>query len=436
MPALDILTANDRPGAHAPSWYAATANPAPDDPPLTGHARADICVIGGGYTGLSAALHLAERGFDVVLLDAHRPGWGASGRNGGQVGTGMRLSQPELEPLVGPEDARHLWELAEEAKALIRDRVARHGIDCDFLPGALYTDHKARFADASRREVDLLRTRYGYDAVSFVGREELRAMLGTDAYHCGTLDRGAGHLHPLNFALGLAAAAREAGARLHGLSRVTGIEPGDPATIRTAEGSVTARHVILACNGYLGGLEPRVASKVMPINNYIIATEPLGEARARALIRDNVAVADSKFVVNYYRLSRDWRLLFGGTESYSYRFPTDIAAAVRRPMEAIYPQMKGIGIDYAWGGTLAITMNRLPHFARLGPNMLSLSGYSGHGVALATLAGQLAAEAVAGQAERFDTFARLPAQPFPGGTPFRSALLKLAMTWYSLRDRL
>lgn len=432
MQPLDVLTANDRPGEHAKSWYSATANALPAHPALEGDIRADVCVIGGGYSGLSAALHLAERGYDVVLLDAHRVGWGASGRNGGQLGSGQRVGQSELETMVGRDDARHLWALAEEAKALCKALIATHAIDCDLRPGVLDAMHRPRFEREAREEVALLNERYGYAAMRFLTREEVRATVATDRYHSGMLDEGAAHLHPLNFALGLARAASAAGVRIFERSRVAKI---DGQTVRTATGSIEAAHVVLACNGYLCGLEPRVAERVMPINNFIVATEPLGAERAEALIRGGLAVADSKFVVNYFRMSSDHRLLFGGSESYGYRFPADMERVVRRPLAAIYPQLRDIGIDYAWGGTLAITMSRMPHIARIEPHILSISGYSGHGVGMATMAGKLAAETVAGQAERFDVFSRIPTPRFPGGAALRSPLLVLAMLWYGLRDR-
>jgi gamma-glutamylputrescine oxidase len=246
---------------------------------------------------------------------------------------------------------------------------------------------------------------------------------------------GAGHLHPLNFALGLAKAATKAGARIYERSEVHYIQDGATAIVQTGNGQVKATHVVLACNGYLGGLNRKVAARVMPINNFIIATEPLG-ARAADIITRDIAVADSKFVVNYFRLSADKRLLFGGGESYGYRFPSNIRATVRKPMLEVFPQLADARVDHAWGGTLAITMNRMACFMRLAPNILSASGYSGHGVALATLAGQVMAEAIAGQSERFDVLARVKAPAFPGGTALRSPLLVLAMTWYSLRDRI
>ncbi|MGB8622745.1 MAG: FAD-binding oxidoreductase, partial [Paracoccaceae bacterium] len=252
----------------------------------------------------------------------------------------------------------------------------------------------------------------------------------------GTLDMGGGHIHPLRFALGLARLARDRGVRIFERSRVTGLSQGDPATVKTDKAQITARNVVMACNGYLGHLQSEVAARVMPINNFIVATEPLSETEAEALIRDNHAVADSKFVINYFRLSQDRRMLFGGGESYGYRFPADIAALVRKPMLEIYPQLKDARIDYAWGGTLGITMNRMPHFARVAGNIISASGYSGHGVAMATLGGKIAAEAIAGQAMKFDLLASVPTQRFPGGAALRWPLLVLAMVWFSLRDRL
>ena len=433
---MDLLYANDRRGQYPPSWYAATA-PLPDPlPPLDGDTRADVCIIGAGYTGLSAALHLRERGHDVVVLDAHRAGWGASGRNGGQVGSGQRIDHWDLERLVGPAQTRRLLDLGEASKTLVRDLVARHAIDCDLKPGILHADHRARFVAQTRMEVEDLRTRYGYEQIRFVDREEMRAMVASPGYHGGALDMGAAHLHPLRYALGLARAALAAGARIHEGTEATGYRPGDPATVETGTGRVRARFVIVACNGYLRGLNGWVAARVMPLNNYIVATAPLGADGARALIRDDVAVGDSRFVINYFRLSADHRLLFGGGESYGYAFPRDIAALVRRPMLTVFPQLRDTPIDYAWGGTLAITRNRLPRLARLATNVLSASGYSGHGVGLATLAGQILAETVDGTADRFDAFAAIPAPAFPGGAALRRPLLALAMSYYALRDRL
>ncbi|WP_126978744.1 NAD(P)/FAD-dependent oxidoreductase [Frigidibacter oleivorans] len=431
---MDLLFANDRRGEWPDSWYAATAAPMPRLPALEGTVRADVCVVGGGYTGLSAALHLAERGFRTVLLEAHRVGFGASGRNGGQVGTGQRLDQDELEKIGGKAEARRLWDIAEEAKALVRDLIARHDMPCRFRPGIVHACRSQSEVDHARRAADKLARDYGYDRIEPLDREALRAILPSEAYCGGDIDRGAGHVHPLNLAIGLAQAAMGAGAVLHEGSHVTGIERGRLVRVRTARGMVEADQVVLAANGYLGGLAPEVAARVMPINNFILATEPLGDRRDQVL-REDVAVADTKFVVNYWRLSEDGRLLFGGGESYGYRFP-DVRRTVTGPMLQVYPDLKDIRIDHAWGGTLAITMSRLPCFLRVAPNILSASGYSGHGVAMAVMAGRLMAEALAGRAERFDVMARLPTPRFPGGRAGRTPLLVLAMTWFALRDRL
>ena len=432
---LDLLYANDGEGRDAPSWYAASAAARADHPALEGRIRADVCIVGGGYTGLSAALHLARRGYDVALVEAHRVGWGASGRNGGQVGTGQRLGQIELEAMLGEGHARRLWDLAEEAKATVKGLVAECGFDCDLRPGVIHAAHRARYLPDLCKEADHLAQAYGYETEYLEG-EAFRAVVGSRSYHGGVLDPGAAHLHPLNYALGLARAAAAAGVRIFERSAAVSLRHAPKPLVETARGAVEADHLILACNGYLGRLEPGISARVMPINSFIIATEPLPEARARRLIANGMAVADSKFVVNYYRLSADNRLLFGGRESYGYRFPSDIKTFVRRAMLDIYPDLADVKIEYGWGGTLAITMNRLPHLARPGPSTLSASGYSGHGVALATLAGKLAAEAVAGQAERWDALASVPSQRFPGGPAMRWPLLVLAMLWYSMRDRL
>lgn len=431
---MNLLYANDRAGEYPASYYAATAAPLARFAPLAGETRADVCVVGGGYTGLSAALHLAGRGFSVVLLEAHRVGFGASGRNGGQVGSGQRLDQDVLEKLVGFTSAHRLWELAEDAKALLCDLIKAHAMPCTLHPGVAHACRSDAEVRAIHAYAEKLRRDYDYQQIEPLDRAGLRALVGSTAYQGGEVDWGASHVHPLNLAIGLAQAAARAGVRIFEASPVQRIDPGAKPVVHSDQGRVQADHVILACNGYLGGLEPKVAARVMPINNFIIATEPLG-TRARDILAKPVAVADSRFVVNYWRLSDDNRLLFGGGESYGYRFP-DIIRTVRKPMLQVYPQLADTRIDYAWGGTLAITMNRLPCFARPQPNVLSASGYSGHGVALATMAGKVMAEAIAGQAERFDLMAALPQPRFPGGPTLRAPLLVLAMTWYALRDRL
>lgn len=431
---MNLLHVNDKAGEYPPSFYAATATPFAALPALQGEVQADVCIVGGGYTGLSAALHLAQKGYRVVLLEAQRIGFGASGRNGGQVGSGQRQDQDWLEAEVGAEAAHRLWALSEEAKDLVKSLIKTHAMPVTFHSGVATACWREGEVRDTMAYADKLERDYGYSHLERFEGKAIEGLIGSKAFKGGVLDTDAGHVHPLNYALGLAAAARAAGAVLHERAEVVAIEPGAKPLVRTAQGQVRASHVILACNGYLGGLEPKVAARVMPINNFILATEPLGSRAAEILSRP-VAVADTKFVVNYWRLSEDNRLLFGGGESYGYRFP-DILRTVRKPMLSIYPQLKDTRIDYAWGGTLAITMNRMPCFARPGQNILSASGYSGHGVAMATLAGKIMAETVAGRAERFDLMASVPQTAFPGGAALRWPMLLLAMTWYSMRDRL
>jgi gamma-glutamylputrescine oxidase len=416
------------------SYYAATALPRPLRPALEGTVSVDVAIVGGGFTGLSAALELAERGYKVALLEAATVGWGASGRNGGQVNTGYRKGPGELVALFGRDQARRLWALAEEAKQMIRDRVARHAIACDLKPGSLYAALKEEELGEVESDLELLQTLFAYNQSTLVDRAGMAQRLGTGIYRGGLADQGAMHLHPLNYALGLAAAAEKAGATIHEDSRVAKIDAKGHG-VETAKGRVTARFTLVACNAYLEGLVPALEPRILPISNYIIATEPLGEARARALIRDDVAVCDSKFVVNYYRLSADHRMLFGGGEVYTRRDPGDIKRFVRPYMLKVYPQLADARIDYGWGGRLAVTMSRLPDIGRIGGALFYAQGYSGQGVALTGLAGRVIAEAIAGTAERFDIMARIPHRAFPGGPLLRHPAQILGMLWYALRDR-
>ena len=432
---MDLLYANDKPGQYPKSWYAATAESLPACPPLDGEIRADVCIVGAGYTGLSAALHLAEAGRKVVVLEAQRIGFGASGRNGGQLGSGQRVDQIKLEKMVGKDKAKVLWQLGEESKDLVKGLIAKHGIDCHLKPGVAWTASSEADVKDLHQYAEHLQKAYGYDQIEALDSAEAAALCPSPDYKGAVLDMGAAHLHPLALVFGLAKAAKKAGVTIHEMSRVEALENGTQARVRTTRGSVLADHVVLGCNGYLSGFAPGVTARVMPINNFVVATEPLG-ARTREVLTRDVAVADSRFVVNYFRLSHDGRLLFGGGESYGYSFPKDIAATVRKPMSVVFPHLRDVRIDYAWGGTLGITMKRFPYLARLAPNVLTASGYSGHGVGTATHAGQLMAQAIIGQSDGFDVMSSVPTPAFPGGGALRTPLLILAMTWYALRDRL
>lgn len=418
------------------SWYVATADGIQDRPALEEDLTADVCVIGGGFTGLSAALNLAELGKSVVLLEAERIGFGASGRNGGLVGSGQRIEVTDAEKQFGVERSRQLWNFAELAKNEIRNRVTKHGIDCDLQKGQFVGVHKRSYVGWAQELSDVLTERYDYPFCSSVDREEVPDYVATRNYFEGFYDPEALTLHPLNYTLGLARAAEKAGVRVFENSRVTTYSRTDPAIVKTATGQVKASFIVLACNGYLGDLEPRSAGKIMPINNFMIATEPLGAERARELISGRFGVHDTRFVVNYYRISDDHRLLFGGGENYRPGFPKDIGKFVRPYMLKIFPQLKDVGVDYAWGGTLSVTVNRLPHLGRLEPNVYFGQGYSGHGISTANFAGKVIAEAVAGVSGRFDVFAGLPTHTFPGGTMLRYPGMVLGMLYYTLKDRL
>ncbi len=432
---MNLLYANDRPGEYPDSWYAATADLLPRQESQRGETRADVCIVGAGYTGLSAALHLARAGVDVAVVDAQRIGFGASGRNGGQLGGGQRVDQVKLEKMVGRDAARQLWELGEDAKQLVKSLIAELDIDCALRPGVAWCGSSNADVQDLHDYANHLARDYGYSHMDVPDAQTWRTICPSPDYTGGIIDRDAGHVHPLRLVLGLARACLAAGVRIYEQSGAHHIKEGTPVLVQTDRGRVLADHVILAGNGYLGGLNRKVAAQVMPLNNYIVATEPLG-TRAQEVLTQDIAVADSRFVINYFRLSEDKRLLFGGGESYGYRFPKDIRALVRKPLLEVFPSLHDVELTHAWGGTLAITMKRLPYVARLGPNVLSASGYSGHGVGTAIHAGMLMAQAIRGQSDGFDTMAQIPTRAFPGGSAMRSPLLTLAMSWYAMRDRL
>ena len=418
----------------AGSYYAATAAEPPPRPPLAGETEADLVVVGGGATGLSAALHAAQAGLSVVVLEGGRIGWGASGRNGGQMIPGLRKGALELVALYGRERARALFDLALEARDLVVGLIGEHAIDCDLrLTGHLLGAAKASDQRHFAAEVACLRTVMGYPHAELLDAGAARRQVDTP-YHGAILDRLGGHMHPLNYTLGLARAAEGAGAVLHEHSTAVSLEQsGGRVRIATEDAAITARHAVLAGDALLRGLMARVNGRIMPVANYVVATEPLKDPES--LIPTDVAVSDSRFVVNYYRRTADGRLLFGGGERYSPSPPHDVAGFVRPHMEAVFPQLRGVEIDYAWGGLVSITMTRLPHVGREG-EVLFAHGYSGMGVILSSLAGKLMVEEVLGHGDRFDRFAGIEPPAFPGGTALRGPLHVLGMAWYALRDRI
>ena len=419
------------------SYYAATARAPPLTPALAGKLSADVCVVGAGIAGCSAALALAERGYRVVLLEAQRIGWGASGRSGGQAIFGTATEQLDLERLVGLEDARRVWEVSLAGLALLRQRIQHYRIDCDWVDGWMLAAIKPRqWKDLQTWQDDLAR-RYGYASTRLMERSELRSTVASERYIGALYDSNSGHLHPLRYTLGLARAASEAGVEIHEASRVLSFNRRDGRIrVYTDAGALDCAQLVLAGNAWLGDTAPPLRRKLMSIGSYVVATEQLGEERARRLIANNAALCDTNWILDYFRRSSDHRLLFGGRVNYSLLNVRAVAPATRARMVNVFPQLRGTRIEYAWGCLLDITVNRAPHFGRLEPDVYFLQGFSGHGISLAGIAGQLVAEAIAGTAERFDVFARIPHRNFPGGMLLRRPALALAMLWYRLRDLL
>ena len=420
------------------SYYQATRNLEIDQPSLTGENEADVCIIGGGYTGLSSALYLANEGVNVVLIESNTIASGASGVNGGQVSGGMRRDQFYLEKALGFDYAKVLWSIGEQAKYHAKDLIDKYQIQCDYKKGIAHPNHKQKYCEESKQYVDHMIQKYDYKDMVYLSDSEMREVVGSDTYYGGSYDEGEAHCHPLNYALGIAKAAISAGAKLYENTAAISYKVyDDHVKIKIQNGSIKADRVVLACNGYLGNLEKSLTSKILPMNNYIVATKPLDDETVQKINPRDIAFADSRFVINYFRMSADKRLLFGGGENYSQELSKNIVPIVTKPLEKIYPFLKGIKIDYAWGGKLAITMNRLPFLTTLHHDkVVSAQGYSGQGVALASYSGKIVSEKITGSGETFDIMSKIPRQSFPGGRFLRNPSMKIGMLYYSLLDRL
>lgn len=423
--------------SHTPypdSYYAASANPAPARPALAGAQDTDVCVIGAGYTGLSTALFLLEQGFQVTVLEAARVGFGASGRNGGQIVNSYSRDLDVIEKQVGAEHARQLGEMAFEGARIIRDRVRQYAIDCDLKDGGVFAAVNQKQL-RQLEEQKALWERHGHAELQLLDAQAIRGVVDTDRYIGGMLDLSGGHIHPLNLALGEAAAVESLGGVIHEQSAVVRVEQGATPVVHTAHGQVRARFVVVAGNAYLGGLLPPLAAKSMPCGTQVIATEPLSEEVARRLLPQDYCVEDCNYLLDYYRLSADRRLIFGGGVVYGARDPANIEALIRPKLARTFPALRNVRIDYAWTGNFLLTLSRLPQVGRLGDNIYYSQGCSGHGVTYTHVAGKVLAEAIRGQAERFDAFAALPHYPFPGGRLFRVPFTALGAWYYQLRDR-
>ncbi|MDR6536553.1 FAD-binding oxidoreductase [Variovorax soli] len=422
------------------SYYEASTTRPPVTRPLDETVQADVCVVGGGYAGLSAALELAMRGYAVVLLEAQRIGWGASGRNGGQAIVGFGSDgELAIQKQLPREDAKKAWAISEEGLELMRQRIETHAIACEWRAGYLSLAVKPSRTKTLRQWMDHASELHDYP-LEWIPPSDIGEWVSSTRFHSGVFDARSGHLHPLKYCLGLATAAQAAGVRIHENSVAYLIEQGDRPLVKTSQGMVHCSFVILAGNVYLAEygdtLAPSISTRIMPVGTYMIATEPMGKERADALLRDRPAASDTNFVLDYFRVSEDHRLLFGTGDSYSASTPRNLVGKIRGSMLKVFPQLSDLDVPFAWGGFADITMNRSPDFGRMTANIYYLQGFSGHGLVMSGMAGKLAAEAVAGQAERFDLFSQLSHRRFPGGASFRTPALVLGMLYFRLRDLL
>ena len=418
---------------HTRSYYAATTNRQTDYPQLRGEQRCDVAVVGAGYTGLSSALYLAERGYDVAVIEAQRVGWGASGRNGGQLIDGF-VDSDKIEKRVDATAVKIAREMGLECRDVVLDLIERYSINCDLKFGYLDLALNTRDMDYFQSEIERKSKQNYPHEMSLLAKEQLPEVIGSKRYLGGLVNRGNGHLHPLNLCLGEAHAIDGNGGRIFERSPVTHIHHGDKPRVETADGVLHADQLVLAGNAYLGRVEPKLYGAVIPAGSFIIATEPLGEELATEILPQDMAACDQRVGLDYFRLSADKRMLFGGLCNYSGRDPKDITAALRPNMLKVFPQLEGARIDYEWGGYLAISMNRVPQLGRIKNNTYYAQGYSGHGVAPAHLAGKVLADAICGDCEQFDVFERVGHLKLPGGKWFANPAMALGMLYYRLKE--
>ena len=420
---------------HTTSWYAASANNKTVRPTLEGDIHADVCIIGAGFTGISAALELCERGFSVIVLEGTRIGFGASGRNGGQIVNGYSRDLETIARRYGHEKAVKLGQMSLEGGQIIRDRVAKYAIDCDLVDGGFF----AAFTPKQIKEMDVQKSnweKHGHTGLEIVSKADVGKYVKTDRYAGGMIDRLGGHIHPLNYVLGEAAAVESLGGKIFENSQVIAVEKGANPVVRTAKGKVAAKYVLVCGNAYLGKLLPDIGDRMMPVSSQVMATEPLDAALIEELLPADYCIEDANYILDYYRRTSDNRLLYGGGIGYGGSDPADLTGVIRPNMLKTFPQLQNTKIDFAWSGNFALTLTRIPHIGRLSDNVYFSHGDSGHGVTTTQLLGKILGEVVAGHAERFDVWSSLPNFPFPGGKTFRVPLTMLGAWWYGLRDRL